>query len=136
VIVPGLKKQWPALLWSGVILLLTGLPGNYFPKVTTFWGWLEPDKVVHLFIFGVLAFLILFGYREQYFISRKRYQFGVAAVIVTAIYGLTTEVLQYYVFIGRSGNRFDFFADTIGAVLGWLLFNYLYRKKIKHKTNR
>ncbi len=134
--VPGLKKQWPALLWSAFILLLTGLPGSYFPKVTTFWDWLQPDKVVHLFIFGVLAFLILFGSREQYFHSRKRYQFGVAAVVVTAIYGLTTEVLQYYVFIGRSGNRFDFFADTVGAVLGWALFSYLYRKKIKYKTDR
>ncbi len=133
---PWLKKLWPALLWSVIILLLTGLPGSYFPKVTTFWDWLEPDKAVHLFIFGVLAFLILYGYREQYFISRKRYLFGIAAVIVTALYGLTTEVLQYYVFIGRSGNRFDFFADTVGAFLGWLLFSYLYRKKIKYKTNK
>jgi VanZ family protein len=136
VIAPALKKQWPALLWSAFILLLTGLPGHYFPKVTTFWDWLEPDKVVHLFIFGVLAFLILYGYRQQYFTSRKRYKFGVAAVIVTAIYGLVTEVLQYYVFVGRSGNRFDFFADTLGAVSGWIVFSYLYRKKIKYYTNK
>ena len=130
-----LKKLWPALLWSFVILLLTGLPGSTFPKIPTFWDWLEPDKAVHLFIFGVLAFLILFGYREQYFSNKKRYKFGVAAVIITALYGLITEVLQYYVFIGRSGNRFDFFADALGAVLGWLAFSYLYRKKIKPKTD-
>ncbi|VAW27779.1 hypothetical protein MNBD_BACTEROID07-1525 [hydrothermal vent metagenome] len=126
-----LKKLWPALLWSVIILLLTGLPGNDFPKINTFWGWLEPDKVVHIFIFGVLTFLILFGFREQYFSSSKRYIFGIIAVIVTAVYGLITEVLQFYVFIGRSGNRFDFFADTIGAIGGWLLFIYLYRKKIR-----
>jgi len=129
-----LQKLWPALLWSLIILLLTGMPGSYFPKVTTFWDWLEPDKAVHLFIFGVLAFLILFGYREQYFNSKNRYIFGVVTVITTAVYGLVTEVLQYYVFVGRSGNRFDFFADAVGAVLGWLLFNYLYRKKIKQKA--
>ena len=129
-----LQKLWPALLWSLIILLLTGMPGSYFPKVTTFWDWLEPDKAVHLFIFGVLAFLILFGYREQYFNSKNRSIFGVVAVITTALYGLVTEVLQYYVFVGRSGNRFDFFADAVGAVLGWLLFNYLYRKKIKQKA--
>ena len=130
-----LKKLWPALLWSFVILLLTGLPGNTFPKIPTFWEWLEPDKAVHLFIFGVLAFLILYGYREQYFYNGKRYIFGIVAVIVTALYGLITEVLQYYVFIGRSGNKFDFFADAVGAILGWLVFSYLYRKKIKRKTN-
>jgi VanZ family protein len=131
-----LKKLWPSLLWSIVILLLTGLPGNYFPKVTTFWDWLEPDKAVHLFIFGVLSFLILFGYREQYFNREKRYVFGIVAVIVAAVYGLITELLQYYVFTGRDGNRFDFFADTIGAVAGWLVFSYLYRKKIKQHTGR
>ena len=130
-----LKKLWPALLWSLIILLLTGLPGNDFPKITTFWGWLEPDKVVHLFIFGGLAFLILFGFRVQYFNSKKRYLFGLTAVIITAVYGMITEVLQYYVFIGRSGNRFDFFADTIGAIAGWLLFLYLYRKKIRGKES-
>jgi len=128
-----LKKFWPALIWSIVILLLTGLPGNDFPKITNFWGWLEPDKVVHLFIFGVLAFLILFGYREQYFKSKKRYLFGVVAIVITAIYGLITEVLQYYVFVGRDGNPFDFFADVTGAVMAWLLFYYLYRKKIRKK---
>ncbi len=130
-----LKKLWPALSWSIIILLLTGLPGSDFPKITTFWGWLEPDKVVHLFIFGGLAFLILFGFREQYFSSSKRYMFGLIAVIVTAIYGLITEVLQFYVFIGRSGSKFDFFADTIGAIVGWLLFIYLYRKKIRRKES-
>jgi len=128
-----LKKLWPALLWSIIILLLTGLPGKDFPKITTFWGWLEPDKVVHLFIFGGLAFLILFGFREQYFSSDKRYLFVLIAVVTTAMYGLITEILQFYVFIGRSGNRFDFFTDTIGAVGGWLLFIYLYRKKLRRK---
>ena len=130
-----LKKLWPALLWSIIILLLTGLPGKDFPTIATFWGWLEPDKAVHLFIFGGLAFLILFGFREQYFSSSKRYLFGLIAVVVTAIYGLITEVLQYYVFIGRDGNRFDFFADTTGAIIGWLLFIYLYRKKIREKES-
>jgi len=112
------------------------LPGSDFPKITTFWNWLEPDKVVHLSIFGVLTFLILFGFRTQYFNSSKRYLFGLSAVIITAIYGLITEVLQYYVFIGRDGNRFDFFADTIGAILGWTLFIYLYRKKIRRNESQ
>jgi VanZ family protein len=131
-----LKKLWPALLWSIIILLLTGLPGNDFPKITTFWNWLEPDKVVHLSIFGVLTFLILFGFRTQYFNSSKRYLFGLSAVIITAIYGLITEVLQFYVFIGRDGNRFDFFADTAGAIVGWVLFIYLYRKKIRRNESQ
>ncbi len=126
-----LRKFWPAWLWAFIILLLTGLPGSYFPKIHTFWDWFGPDKLVHLFIFGVLVFLILFGYREQYFRSKKRYQFGIISVVITSLYGLLTEVLQVYVFIGRSGNRFDFYADAVGALLGWVLFFLVYKKKIR-----
>ncbi len=126
-----LRKFWPALLWALIILLLTGLPGSYFPTITTFWDWLGPDKLVHLFIFGVMVFLIMFGFREQYFQSKKRYQFGIVSVVITSLYGLLTEILQVYVFIGRSGNRFDFYADAVGAILGWAFFFLIYRKKIR-----
>ena len=126
-----LRKFWPALLWALIILLLTGLPGSYFPTVKTFWDWLGPDKLVHLFIFGVMVFLIMFGFREQYFQSKKRYQFGIVSVVITSLYGLLTEILQVYVFIGRSGNRFDFYADAVGAILGWAFFFLIYRKKIR-----
>jgi len=126
-----LRKFWPAGLWAIIILLLTGLPGSYFPVEKTFWDWIEPDKLVHLSIFGVLVFLILFGFREQYFRSKKRYQFGIVSVIITSLYGMLTEILQLYVFIGRDGSRFDFYADTIGALLGWLIFFVVYQKKIR-----
>ncbi len=127
-----LSKLWPALLWALIVLLLTGLPGNVFPKITSFWDWLEPDKVVHLFIFGILSFLILWGYRTQYFEGKNRYVLVLSSVIISAFYGLITEVLQKYVFIGRSGNIYDFLADTVGALLGWLFFSWLFRKKIRY----
>ncbi|MBN2615373.1 MAG: VanZ family protein [Bacteroidales bacterium] len=126
-----IKKLWPAALWSVVILVLTGMPGNYIPHVHNFWEWLSVDKLVHLFIFGTLVFLILFGIREQYFNSTKRYMFGIVSVVITSLYGLITEILQHYVFTGRNGNRFDFYADATGALIGWLGFYLVYRKKIK-----
>ncbi len=131
-----MRKIIPAFLWSVFILILTGLPGNYFPRVNSFWDWVGPDKLIHLFIFGVLVFLILFGFKEQYFNSKKRYIFGIVSVVVTSLYGMVTEILQHYVFIGRSGNRFDFYADAIGAFLGWIVFYLIYRKKIRPIENR
>lgn len=126
-----LKKLWPSTFWSIIILILIGLPGSDFPKINNFWGWLEPDKVVHIFIFGVLVFLILFGFRKQYFLSKKKYWFGIVSVLITSVYGIITEVLQHYVFIGRSASRFDFYADVSGAIIGWACFYWVYRKKIK-----
>lgn len=121
------KGYWPSLVWSLIILLLTGLPGDVFPEIKSFWEWLSPDKVVHLFIFSVLSFLILFGYRDEY-TGNNRKKLVLTAVIVTILYGVLTEVLQRYVFIGRSGNVFDALADAIGALLGWWLFVLVYKK--------
>lgn len=123
-----LRKFWPAISWCLVILLLTGLPGSAFPEIETFWEWLAPDKLVHVLIFGMMSFLILFGAREQYDIGALRYKIVFAAIGFTLMYGLFTEVMQEYVFIGRDGNAFDFIADSLGAVAGWLVFLIIYKK--------
>ncbi len=129
-----LRKLWPAIAWALFILILTGTPGNYFPTVTTFWDWLKPDKIVHVGVFATLSFLILFGLREQYFKSNRRYLFVIGAVGLSLAYGLLTEVLQAHVFVRRSGNAFDFYADAIGAFMGWLAFLIVCWKKIKLNT--
>ena len=64
-------KLLPALVWAIMILFLTGMPGTYFPKVATFWEWLSPDKLIHIFIFGVQSFLVLTAFRVQYLLSSK-----------------------------------------------------------------
>ena len=123
-----LKGYWPALVWSLIILLLTGLPGNFFPDITSFWDWLSPDKVVHLFIFGTLSFLILFGYRHKYTGDRKKKLIW-TSIVITILYGALTELMQHYiVFIHRSGNIYDALADMIGAFIGWFAFVLIFKK--------
>ncbi len=123
------RNLWPGAIWAFIALLLTGLPGNYFPTIRSFWDWLSPDKIVHLIIFGTLSFLILWGYRSQYITSDQRYKFLVWATVASIFYGGLTEILQKEVFVGRDGNIFDFLANVVGAFLGTLLFYLLYRKK-------
>jgi VanZ family protein len=106
-------------------LILTGFPGTYFPEVETFWKWLSPDKIVHLGIFGVQVFLILLGFNPQYLAGKNRYVVIIGAAIVTILFGLITEMLQRYVFIGRDGSIFDFFADAAGAFLGLMAYYLL-----------
>jgi VanZ family protein len=111
------------------------MPGSYVPAIRSFWSWLSYDKIVHVGVFAILTFLILYGFRQQYLESKKRYLFVTGAVTVSLAYGLLTEVLQAHVFIGRDGNAYDFFADSLGAVAGWLVFSYVYRKKISTYAN-
>lgn len=130
-----IRRFWPAVAWAILILILTGVPGSYFPEVQTFWDWLAPDKVVHLGIFGVQAYLIMWGFKPQYFSKKQRYLFIGGATVITILYGMLTEVLQNYVFFGRDGNWFDFLADALGAFFGLLAYYLLNIRNIapKHK---
>ena len=123
-----LRRLWPALVWALIIMLLTGLPGTYFPEVTSFWEWLTPDKAIHIFIFGVQAFLLLFAFGEQYSLVRNRLVYG-SLLLITILFALLTEVLQAYVFIGRDGNVYDFIADVIGVAVGFVAYILYFKKK-------
>lgn len=123
-----LRRLWPALVWALIIMLLTGLPGTYFPEVTSFWEWLTPDKAIHIFIFGVQAFLLLFAFGEQYSLVRNRLVYS-SLLIITILFALLTEVLQAYVFIGRDGNVYDFIADVVGVGVGFVAYILYFKKK-------
>lgn len=46
-------------------------------------------------------------------------------------YGALTELMQKYVFVNRYGSYFDFLANSIGCVLGVIVFYLYLKKKIK-----
>ncbi len=125
-------KLLPSLVWALIILLLTGLPGTYFPTVISFWDWLSPDKVVHIFIFLVQTFLILVAFRTQYLLGSRRLVYTWLLISIITVFALLTEVLQAYVFIGRDGNTYDFIADFIGVLVGYLAYNLYFKKKFNN----
>ena len=127
-----LFRNWPPILWASMILLLTGLPGSYFPQIVSFWDWLSPDKVVHLLLFGILSFLMLWSNRQQYFESKKRSLISFVLISGT-IYGGLTEILQAFVFVGRHGNIFDFFANMTGTFSGFVLFVLIIQKNNQNR---
>jgi len=129
------RKLWTAIVWALFILILVGTPGQHIPEITSFWEWIGFDKIVHVLIFAPFTFLILNGVRQQYLVSSRRYLYALIAVGVSLAYGLLTEVLQAHVFVGRYGNAFDFYADSIGAIVGWLGFVLVNRKKNKAYSN-
>ena len=115
-----------SLLWMGVILLLTGLPGNSFPKVSKWMDVFQPDKLIHIGMFFPFAW-----FWQLYFLYKKIRR-PIAIIIVSLfgiIYASLTEVLQHSVFIGRSANVPDAIADVIGVVLSILAFNYYLSKR-------
>ncbi|MCB9015990.1 MAG: VanZ family protein [Lentimicrobiaceae bacterium] len=125
-----LKNFWPGLLWACVILVLTLLPGNYFPGINSFWELFSPDKLIHIFLFGVLSYLILQGAEKQYSADDKRYTI-ILPLLTAMLGGVITEVLQSVLPIGRDGNMFDTIADFAGCFTGLMIFRGLRKKKKK-----
>lgn len=131
-----LKYSYPAILWAFFILLSSGLPGNYIPGFVSFWEWLGWDKIFHIIIFMVFSFLLMRGFYLQYSFPWLRSHHIIAALCVGMIFGFLMEVMQRFVFIGRSGNIFDLGADAVGCLAGWMVF-FLAKKKdiIQIKNN-
>ena len=115
---------YPGLIISIFIMVIMGLPGNYFPKVVSFWDWLGPDKVIHLIVFGMLSYSMLWGYRKKILSHDVRYikKSFLLTLLLSVSYGALTELMQKYVFINRFGSIYDFIADAIGCVLGAIVF--------------
>ena len=82
------------------------------------------DKIVHFLIFVVLGFC----YKVAFF-RQKKWLF----VVVMFVYGLFTEVAQGLMNMGRTMDFYDLFADMLGAVFGYFLFegtlSYIEKRK-------
>ena len=116
------EGYYPSLIWALMIMLLMGLPGNFFPTVINFWEWLGPDKIAHILIFALLSFLILWGYRRKIRNNKFLLCFCLLSFLIASAYGALTEILQITIFVGRSGNIYDFCADTFGGLIGVVVF--------------
>jgi len=123
-----LKPMRPALLWAAFILIICAVPGENLPRLD-FFAWLRPDKLVHLFIFGTLCFLLVKGFMKQEAFHLLRASPKSVAVLSSIAYGIVIELLQEYFFSGRTGDVRDVIADAIGAFAGLWCYNYFLKKK-------
>lgn len=103
----------------GAILTATSIPGRFIPAI----GPAQTDKVVHLTMYGILAFLIARSLDNPSWPSRLRAAIG-AFLVCTAL-GAADEWHQLYI-PGRSCDVADWAADSTGGLIGaaaWLLKN-------------
>ncbi len=122
------RNSIPGILCGIVILILTGLPGSVFPHAKPLLGF---DKVVHVLMYATFAFLCIWGYRKQFVANGKTYRAKALrlATIISILYGGITELMQEYLVPSRTGDWYDFLADTIGTLLGISIFGLFFRKK-------
>ena len=122
------RNSYPGILCGIVILILTGLPGSCFPRVKPAIGL---DKVVHVIMYTAFAFLCLWGYRKQFISNGIQYRKKaiILAIIISIAYGGLTEIIQENLVPSRTGDWFDFLADSVGAGIGALFFYLFFHHK-------
>jgi VanZ family protein len=97
---------WIALFGSYVLAVL---PQEEVPRLTPF-----NDKGNHFIAFAVLTTLLLYAYRIRYLSS-----FG-----WMLSYGIFIEISQLFT-INRNSELLDVVADSIGALIGILLYRLI-----------
>ena len=111
-----------AILWAGIILVLTLTPGKYVPNATLF----SYDKLGHSGIFCIQALLLMFAfYRSGKYSLNKSMWTG---FILAVLYGIVIEFIQDLI-PDRAMELFDALANTVGSFLALLLFKALNPKK-------
>ncbi len=115
------KFQLPVILWALFILFLCSTPGNKIPHIS----WLELlsfDKFVHASIFFILNFLSLRSISKP-----SKINFATATVFCV-FYGGALEIMQSIFFYQRSGDLFDFIANSFGCIVAAFTYQALQKK--------
>jgi VanZ family protein len=119
------NNRW-SILWGLFLVILHLIPGYYFPRLPRFTDLFQPDKLVHIAMFGVFSFLLMKGFRRQdnpEFVIRHA---ELLMLIVSLPLGVILELAQQYLVTNRNGSLYDYIADVAGIFIGWWVFR---RKK-------
>ena len=120
-----LKAYWPAILWGIFILIATLTPGKSLPMSSLF----RFDKLIHLFIFGMFAWLVLRG-----FYQRTRSEAPLKGILYlsvaffTVLFGILIELIQNFI-PDRGSDINDAIANTTGVMLAQVLFYFTHKTK-------
>ncbi len=107
------RAKFAAILWTLLIFIACFIPGNDIPNIKVPFA----DKWVHFILFGGFTFLWLLVYPTRQLLQLF-YWFAIGCLL-----GWLVEELQGQLkFLGRNKDLMDIFADTIGGLLGVILF--------------
>ncbi|MFM7823653.1 MAG: VanZ family protein, partial [Bacteroidota bacterium] len=89
------------------------------------------DKLIHVFLYGVLSFLLVGSSLKQHMYRRVRYNALTFSLFATSVYGVLIELYQEFVLTDRFGDWADALANFVGALLGLILFKSIFKDYIR-----
>ncbi|MCF8224971.1 MAG: VanZ family protein [Bacteroidales bacterium] len=110
-------KYIVSILFAIVIFILSVWPADTAPTPSFFFKGM--DKVIHGIMYGVFIVLILREYLKN---SVVNYQGVIYLLLLTWIYSIIMELIQYFVVETRSGEIYDVLANMGGIIIGTAIF--------------
>lgn len=115
------RYRW-AILWMMGIACASFIPGNEFKGD----GVDGLDKVIHLFFYLMLTFILAIANLRQSCITKRAWNPVLMATISSFFYGILIEIFQGTVFVSRSFEIMDVLANTLGTLSGAFLFYLIF----------
>lgn len=123
-----IKTYKPGIAWFFISAFLLLIPGPDLPNTI---DWLDKiffDKWVHLFLFGMLAYLWILPYCKKPFNINRKKQYVILIALAVCSWALAIEFLQKYFVKGRSYELTDWLAGCAGVIIALV---YVWKKHIQ-----
>ena len=119
--------------WMVFVTILSLSPLSGLGNVTRTINIPHIDKFVHFTFYFVATILGSFFLREF-----KKNKIDIISAsdkmfFFSVCYGMIIEVFQYCFTANRHGDFFDFIANSIGALFGWLVMKYVISNQVAQK---
>ena len=111
-----LKNFIPAIIWFLLILVAICIPGYDLPEVDNWMIEINYDKLIHVGLFAMLAFLFMYPIVKSNLQKKIKWQYVIKITMATIIWGFCTELIQKFFIPGRSYNLSDWAADGLGGI--------------------
>jgi len=117
-------RHLPWSIWLCILLVLSLLPGDKLPEIE--FSLFRLDIFVHLIFYSILTFLMLIGFKIKK--NEPFFKSIVLIVMTTVVIGFSIELLQGNFIANRYFSYADILANSIGTVLGLVIFIKFYAK--------
>ena len=118
---------WKSILIALVILYASLTSGENLDNIHLF---KIPfmDKIIHFIMYLVFSISLLASFKKH--TQYKKITQIILDIIIVVPYGILMEILQYYVATARSSELFDALSNTVGCLVGILIFPLLSKSKL------
>lgn len=106
-----------------ILAFLMLLPSERFPESKL----LSYDKLGHMAVFGFLYLLLAIAFTKQTQSGWFKNNYRNTALTISIVYSLLLEFIQRSI-PGRSFDLYDLIANSVGVVIGLIIFSVFNKK--------